>query len=220
MFLPLPNLDDRRWADLVEEGRALIPLYAPDWTDHNISDPGITLIELFASIAEMDIYQLNRIPARQRLKFLALIGVLPEPPRPARTVLSFRPEAPNRTVSLPATLEFEGRDPFGQPTRFRTLRPIQVVSGELAAIRCQYQKRSLDLTNRWQRGEPLILFGDNPQPGAELYLGFSEPLPAGVQVSLFLTFSDLWQSQQEKDRIEEINRTREACRPVKFPSCQ
>jgi hypothetical protein len=44
MPIPLPNLDDRRWADLVEEGRALIPLYASeDWTDHNVHDPGINV---------------------------------------------------------------------------------------------------------------------------------------------------------------------------------
>ena len=95
MTLPLPQLDDRRWADLVEEGRALIPAYAPDWTDHpgwtdhNVHDPGITLIELFAWIAEMDVYQLNQVPERHRRKFLELVGLLPQPPRPARTVLSF-----------------------------------------------------------------------------------------------------------------------------------
>ena len=42
MPLPLPHLDDRRWQDLVEEGRALIPRLAPAWTDHNVHDPGIT----------------------------------------------------------------------------------------------------------------------------------------------------------------------------------
>jgi hypothetical protein len=91
MPIPLPNLDDRRWADLVEEGQALIPLYAREtWTDHNAHDPGITLMELFAWIAEMDIYQLNRIPDRHKRKFLALVGITSEPPQPARTVLSFR----------------------------------------------------------------------------------------------------------------------------------
>jgi hypothetical protein len=43
-----PNLDDRVWADIVDEARALIPKYAPQWTDHSYSDLGITLIELFA----------------------------------------------------------------------------------------------------------------------------------------------------------------------------
>src|SRR4051812_21011775 len=61
MPIPLPNLDDRRWRDLVEEGRSLIPAWAPEWTDHNPSDPGITLIELFAYLTEMQLYQVDRI---------------------------------------------------------------------------------------------------------------------------------------------------------------
>ncbi len=80
MPLPLPNLDDRTWNDLVEEAKALIPFYAPQWTDHNVHDPGITLIELFAWLTEMDIYQLNRIPERHRRKFLALAEIYPHPP--------------------------------------------------------------------------------------------------------------------------------------------
>ena len=48
MPLPVPNLDDRKFQELVDEAKRRIPRYAPAWTDHNVSDPGITLIELFA----------------------------------------------------------------------------------------------------------------------------------------------------------------------------
>jgi Baseplate J-like protein len=72
--LPLPNLDDRTWKDLVAEGRALIPAMAPEWTDHNPSDPGITLVELFAFLSEILIYRLNRIDDRTMNKFLKLIN--------------------------------------------------------------------------------------------------------------------------------------------------
>jgi hypothetical protein len=74
MPIPLPNLDDRSYADLVEEMRALIPRYAPDWTDHNESDPGIMLIELFAWLTETLIYRLNRIPEASEVRFLELLG--------------------------------------------------------------------------------------------------------------------------------------------------
>ena len=75
MPLDIPNLDDRRWADLVEEARALIPRVAPRWTDHNAHDPGITFIELFAWLAEMQLYQLNRVGERHREAFARLAGV-------------------------------------------------------------------------------------------------------------------------------------------------
>ena len=61
MPIVLPNLDDRTFVDLVEEARTLIPTHAPEWTDHNPSDPGITLVELFAYLAEILMYRLNRI---------------------------------------------------------------------------------------------------------------------------------------------------------------
>jgi hypothetical protein len=74
MPLTLPDLDDRSFADLVAEGRALIPALAPDWTDHNPADPGITLIELFAWLTEMLLYRVNQVTDANRLAFLRLIN--------------------------------------------------------------------------------------------------------------------------------------------------
>lgn len=73
MPIPLHNLDNRTFNDLVEELRALIPGYCPEWTDHNASDPGITLIELFAWVMETLIYRANRIPPASRWRLLQLL---------------------------------------------------------------------------------------------------------------------------------------------------
>jgi len=75
MSLPVPNLDDRTFDQLAAEARSLIPRYFPAWTDHNSSDPGITLLELFAFLQEAAIYQLNRIPERSLARFAELAGV-------------------------------------------------------------------------------------------------------------------------------------------------
>jgi len=72
--LPLPNLDDLTWDDLTAEARSLIPAHSPAWTNHNPSDPGITLIELFAYFSERLIYELNRISSNNVLAFLRLIN--------------------------------------------------------------------------------------------------------------------------------------------------
>jgi len=71
--LSLPNLDDLSWDDLLEEGRALIPASAPEWTNHNPSDPGITLMELFAYFSEKLMYRLNRISDQNVEEYLRLI---------------------------------------------------------------------------------------------------------------------------------------------------
>jgi hypothetical protein len=74
MPLPVPNLDDRTFADLVAEGRALIPRLAPEWTNHNPSDPGITLVELFAYLTELLIYRLNQVTDDNVRSFLRLLN--------------------------------------------------------------------------------------------------------------------------------------------------
>lgn len=73
MPLDLPQLDDRRYDDLVAEALALIPAHAPDWTNHNASDPGITLVELLAYLAEMLMYRADRVGADSQRAFLRLI---------------------------------------------------------------------------------------------------------------------------------------------------
>ena len=62
MALPAPNLDDRTFQDIVDEAKRLIPRYTPEWTNHNLSDPGVALIELFAWMSEMVLYRVNRCP--------------------------------------------------------------------------------------------------------------------------------------------------------------
>jgi hypothetical protein len=74
MPLTLPQLDDRTWKDLVEEARALIPSTAPEWTNFNASDPGITLVELFAYLTETLLYRVNRVSEPSQRAFLKLIN--------------------------------------------------------------------------------------------------------------------------------------------------
>jgi hypothetical protein len=214
MSLSLPNLDDRRWADLVEEGRSLIPLYAPGWTDHNIHDPGVTLMELLAWIAEMDIYWLNRIPEEHKRKFLALAGIRPQPPAPARAVLGLTLKDTALPQPAPASLHFTGYDPFDQPVLFRTLEAATLVPGQLQAIQLWDGEQFHDLTGRWQRGETPALLGENPRPGAALYLGFSRALPQDAQVSLYFAFASPSAAEKERARIEqEMARQAQLCRP-------
>src|SRR5215831_7849621 len=134
MPIPLPNLDDRRWSDLFEDGRANITRYAPQWTDHNLHDPGITLIDLYAWLAEMTNYRLNRVPSRHKRKFLELLGFQVQAPSPAEAVLSFAPAAATPPFVLPVGSEFEGTDPDQNRIAFRTLRHTPVQPANLQAV--------------------------------------------------------------------------------------
>ncbi|WP_017303716.1 hypothetical protein [Spirulina subsalsa] len=73
MPIPNPPLEERTWDDLVAEAINRIPLEAPQWTDHNPSDPGIILIELLAWLTEMVLYRLHQIPPANQAVFLSLL---------------------------------------------------------------------------------------------------------------------------------------------------
>jgi hypothetical protein len=99
--IPLENLDDRSWQDLVDQARTLAQQYAPQWTDLGPSDLGTTLIELFAWLVEGMQYRLNRVPDRTYAAMLNLVGVTRDPARPAVTMLTFTPMIPPPAASPP-----------------------------------------------------------------------------------------------------------------------
>lgn len=91
MPIKLPNLDDRTFADLVAEAHTLIPVHAPQWTNHNESDPGITLVELFAYLTEMQIYRLNRVTDANVCAFLRLMDGVERIPSKRNRGMVIRP---------------------------------------------------------------------------------------------------------------------------------
>ncbi len=106
MPLPMRKLDDRQFQDLVDEAKKRINHYCPEWTDHNVSDPGITLIELFAWMTDIILYRLNQVPDLHYVKFMEMFGVTLQPPTPAHTPVTFWLTASQATtVLIPAGTE-------------------------------------------------------------------------------------------------------------------
>jgi hypothetical protein len=123
MPLTLPNLDSRRYQELRAEALARIPVHNPEWTNFNQSDPGVTLVELFAFMTENLLYRCNQIPERNRLKFLSLLGLQLQPASSARGLVAFTNErGPLETITLNDGLEVRaGQVPF------RTERGLDVL---------------------------------------------------------------------------------------------
>jgi predicted phage baseplate assembly protein len=80
----VPELDDTSFEALVEEARSLIPRFAPEWTDHNLHDPGITVIDLLAFLVDQHIYRIGTIGPSLEAAFARLMGIETRPARPAR----------------------------------------------------------------------------------------------------------------------------------------
>lgn len=87
MPLPRPILDNRSYAQIRDELIGRIKVYAPEWTDHNPSDPGIALLELFAFLGENLLYRFNQIPETAHLEFLQLLQIPLRPAQPARGIV-------------------------------------------------------------------------------------------------------------------------------------
>ena len=182
MALPVPNLDDRSWKQIVDEAVRLIPRYCPEWTNHNASDPGVTLLELYAWMTEMVIYRLNKVPEKNFLAFLDLIGVRLKPPEPAKVVLEFTPSegAEGELVvhkgTQVATLQSGGAD----PVTFETLGDITLLPLHVVRAASSHRATVADHTEALASGEA------------------HEPLFTGVQeVERFLYLGD--------DRLNAFN---------------
>lgn len=178
MPLPVPNLDDRRFQDILDEARRLIPRYCPEWTDHNLSDPGITLLELFSWMTDMMLYRLNRVPDKNYVKFLELIGVQLEPAHPATVDVTFRLTTPPvEDVIIPkgtevATVRTDTQEAITFATDtdllIRVPRLLHVLAGRASSRFHDYQVALEDPT------QGLGVFSDVPRENDALYLGFAK----------------------------------------------
>jgi len=194
MTLPLENLDDKSFSDLVRDAVARIPVYAPQWTDHNKSDPGITLIELLAWIVEMQIYRLNRVTDKSRLKFLKLLGIKGlEPASSALVDLSFAmAEGPAATSGLviPANTQAAARDlATGEEIIFETVQDLFISRLRIVAVLTINNDGSLLDKTESNRSESanFSAFGSDPSNGDTLYLGLdSSPKDQELTVAFYL----------------------------------
>jgi predicted phage baseplate assembly protein len=190
MAIPVPNLDDRHFQDLVDEAKRRIPRYCPTWTDHNVSDPGITLVELFAWMTEQYLFRLNQVPDKNYITFLNLIGMQLEPATPAKGDVTFTLAAaatPERHITIPAGTEVATeRTEAQEAIVFTTDRESRVHAALLRWLLTDtsdagYQDRSQVLRDAAQedgRDASFEIWGNPPVPSQHFYFGFDQDLSA------------------------------------------
>ncbi|MBW4557872.1 MAG: putative baseplate assembly protein [Trichormus sp. ATA11-4-KO1] len=185
--LPKPDLDDRTFKDLVDECILRIPRYCPEWTNYNPSDPGITLIELFAWLTDQMLLRFNQVPKRNYITFLEMLGVRLQAPTPAMVDITFYLSAalPN-TYTIPVGVEIATvRTETEEAIAFTTDRPLVI---DKPYIRHFLTSPTVDqipqilrdrFTNLWTMrsegdwyGRELAFFDEQPQPGNSFYLVF------------------------------------------------
>jgi hypothetical protein len=187
--LTVPNLDTRRYQDLLDEALARIPVYTPEWTNFNKSDPGVTLVEIFAFLTENLLYRCNQIPERNRKKFLTLLNIPLQPATSAQGLITITNESAGlQTFTFNDQIEVRA----GQ-TPFRTTRGLDVlpIEGRI------YFKQTIDSPSQQVLDyyqQLYASFRSSPQaPPPQLYQATSFPLPNGGPLQLSKTIdSFVW----------------------------
>lgn len=181
MTLPSPNLDDRRFQDLVNDAKRRVQERCPEWTDHNVSDPGVTLIETVAFMVDQLLYRLNRVPDRVYVKFLELIGVRLAAPVAARAGVTFWLSAPQaETVRVArgtrvATIRSE-KEPA---TNFTVIDDLDIVPASVADVASWTAAGTFRrITDELGFGDGTRCFGTVPEVGDALLIGLSQPVPS------------------------------------------
>lgn len=198
MPLPAPDLDDRRFQDLVDEAKRMVMRRCPGWTDHNVSDPGVTLIETFAYLTDQLLYRLNRLPDRLFIAFLDLIGLRMLPPTAARAPVTFWLSGPARAPLTIAAGTRVGtlRTATEQSIVFSTRADLPITPCSLARVRTMAERDEAGLEPAEDEAEgaegraagvdrsrllaerrPFPAFKQHPEIGDVLLLGLSDPVP-------------------------------------------
>jgi hypothetical protein len=169
---------ERTFDDLFAELRSRIPMYNPAWTNFNDSDPGITLLQLFAYLGETLLHQMGQVPRKNYLKFAQLLGLELLPPRPAVVALTFTPKANERPATVKERSVYSAAVEGSPPLLFETTRALDVIGAVLTVTAVRADGRVVIVANTPSPNpEPFRPLGANPQEGNALYLGF-KPSPA------------------------------------------
>ena len=192
MGLPVPVLDDKTFNEIVDEARLLIPRYYPEWTDHNVHDPGITFIELFAWLAEMQIYQLDQITDRNYKNFLQLLNFYPCDIQPAKVDITFKQITSE--IPIPAgTQIFTGVEP--EQLVYEVQEDFNLVPAQIKSIITTYDSKTVDNTEANENENVYFAaFGEKAEKGGILGLGlgleFFDKLPENEIQITFILFED------------------------------
>ena len=179
MPLEAPVLDTRRFEEIFEAARLRIPRYTPEWRDWNDSDPGITLLQLFAWLTELQLYELNRVPDRSYIKFLQLLGLELRPAQPAQADLTFTARANAPAQGVPDRTRVAAAPPDGgAPLIFETEKALSLARLPLTDVQVYDSGTFTSVTAANDAaGTTYRPLGWSPQVGNALYLGFSQTNP-------------------------------------------
>jgi predicted phage baseplate assembly protein len=210
--LEAPNLDDRRYEDIVAEILRLKPRFLPEWTDCNDSDPGMALAKLFAWMTDMTLYRMNRVPDRVYVKMLQMVGIERIQASPAGTIARFTAARDDVSqIVIPAGTQVAAGGDAEGPVIFETTEALPVLGTPMTAVQLWDGFSYSQATVASQaEGQSFVPFGPRARAGAALMLGFggtaamtNGPIHLYVRTSR-LDAAPLRQSRTDPARVYDL----------------
>ncbi|MEF8851044.1 MAG: putative baseplate assembly protein [Haloarculaceae archaeon] len=192
MGLDVPELDDTDYEELVEEARKLLPAYSEEWTNYNPQDPGVTVMEALAWLADSYIYQLDSVTDAHRRKYLGLMGERPRPPEVAATRVSLSAPADQRPLRVEPGTQLRVVDGSDAEKTFETDEAVVLTGATVAAV---VGDRRDGRTDHSHANETAGMFyrplGAVPAPGDAMALGVDgDPFDGADALSVTVDFRD------------------------------
>lgn len=190
------------WKDTVGWLRQRIAAIDPEWSDHNLHDPGITILEMLAWMQQNQLYHGEQIGEEHRRKYAELLGLRRHRLRPGKTFV---------TVGAKEPLYLEAGTGFYADTiRFETRESQMVLEGAFQKLETLGGEPHAALEGSWiaeGRGICLLPFGTSPKTGNCFEITLKEGLETGIRHRLFMKTGpapdSLKSAQGRKNPVDE-----------------
>lgn len=185
-MLPTIRLDDENFIEIFERSRKMIPRVYPEWTDYNEHDPGITLLELFTWLKEMQQFYLDQIGTDNYLMYLKLLGVERRRMQAAVSLLQVT-AFENQRLLLKGT-KFRAGDTIFETGECETLEDNHIVgcmskSGETVLA---YNEEMINSGSEMN----IPVFGSIPLVDDEFYIYFEKPFAKDIPHKIYTEILD------------------------------
>lgn len=189
-MLPLNTLDDQMFEKIVENAKKMIPNLTDKWINYNLSDPGMTLIDLFAWLKEMQQYYLDQIGIKNKYKYLKLLG---------KDLVYDSPALSNITISnvnasnlLPSKCKFSANGVIFETLKEERLYPLKIEK----FFTMSEGNMSENSDKNWK--DSYFIFGEKPRVGNEFYICLNEPLPKNKIINIAIKIKNDYSIKRNK----------------------
>ncbi|MCR5388988.1 MAG: baseplate J/gp47 family protein [Lachnospiraceae bacterium] len=186
-MLSIENEQVKSVTERLADAMLTIPIYDPEWTNFNASDPGITILETLSVSNIMLENAMDFIPPMVRLRLLAMAGIKPK--KAKNTKVLMEAHGIKDPIILPAHQRFNLGDICFETDKITSLYGCRLTS---AFTKEAESDRFYDISFVLdpETDIPSYVFGKNPKSDNSVYFYADSLPPAGEEVICYAYFEE------------------------------